>query len=132
VAVDTADAAAAAAYAAGDDDSSREQSAGNARVAEQKAQATFIRDIFGNPFRPPSPLPPSLLTWRSGLIPRLAQTAYDERAMPAGHLDPARLAVLADALEEAGCTDANLLGHLRGSGPHVRGCWCVDLVLARE
>jgi hypothetical protein len=40
--------------------------------------------------------------------------------------------VLADALEEVGCTDAGLLGHLRGPGPHVRGCWAVDLLLGRS
>jgi len=41
------------------------------------------------------------------------------------------LPVLADALEEAGCTDADLLGHLRGPGPHVRGCWVLDLLLGK-
>jgi hypothetical protein len=43
-----------------------------------------------------------------------------------------RLPVLADALEEAGCTDADILSHLRGPGPHVRGCWVVDLLLGKE
>jgi hypothetical protein len=52
--------------------------------------------------------------------------------MAEGTLDPARLTVLADALEDAGCTDADLLGHLRSPGPHVRGCWAVDLVLGKE
>jgi hypothetical protein len=37
----------------------------------------------------------------------------------------------ADALEDAGCTDADLLGHLHGPWPHVRGCWAVDLVLGK-
>jgi hypothetical protein len=40
--------------------------------------------------------------------------------------------VLADALEDAGCSDAGLLGHLRSPGPHVRGCWALDLVLGKE
>jgi hypothetical protein len=48
------------------------------------------------------------------------------------HFDPACLARLADALEDAGCTDPELLGHLRSPGPHVRGCWAVDLVLGKE
>ena len=61
----------------------------------------------------------------------LAQAAYDQRILPIGHLDPARLAVLSDALEETGCTDAELLGHLREPGPHVRGCWALDLILAK-
>jgi hypothetical protein len=47
-------------------------------------------------------------------------------------LDRVRLAVLADALEEAGCADANLLGHLRGPGPHVRGCFALDLLLGKQ
>jgi hypothetical protein len=62
----------------------------------------------------------------------LAQAAYDQRELPAGHLDRARLAILADALEEAGCTDQTILGHLRGPGPHVRGCWAVDLILGKS
>ena len=62
----------------------------------------------------------------------LARAAYEERELPSGHLDNARLGVLSDALEEAGCTDEALLGHLRGAGPHVRGCWALDLVLAKE
>lgn len=49
-----------------------------------------------------------------------------------GHLDPARLAVLADALEEAGCTGDGILSHLRSPGPHVRGCWVVDLILDKS
>jgi hypothetical protein len=43
-----------------------------------------------------------------------------------------RLPILADALEEAGCTDADILAHCRGPGPHVRGCWVVDLLLGKE
>jgi hypothetical protein len=64
-------------------------------------------------------------------VPRLARAAYEERHLPPGRLDAARLAVLADALEEAGCADAGLLDHLRGLGPHVRGCWAVDLAFGR-
>jgi hypothetical protein len=52
--------------------------------------------------------------------------------MPVGHLHADRLAVLADALEDAGCTDAEVTEHLRSPGPHVRGCWALDLVLAME
>jgi hypothetical protein len=61
-----------------------------------------------------------------------AQAAYEERALPAGVLGPARLGVLADALEDAGSPDTDLLGHLRGPGPHARGCWAVDLLLGKE
>ena len=58
----------------------------------------------------------------------LAHAAYDERHLPSGELDPLRLAVLADALEEAGAPD-ELVGHLRSPGPHVRGCFAVDFCL---
>ena len=47
-------------------------------------------------------------------------------------MKPERLAVLFDALEEAGCDDAEILNHLRSPGPHVRGCWAVDLLLGKE
>jgi hypothetical protein len=50
---------------------------------------------------------------------RIARAIYDDRAYN-------RLPLLADALEDAGCTNAELLGHLRGPGPHVRGCWAVE------
>ena len=59
----------------------------------------------------------------------IAQATYEDRLLPDGALDPARLAVLADALEEAGCTDADLLRHLRTPAVHVRGCWALDLLL---
>lgn len=56
---------------------------------------------------------------------------HEEQWLCCGTLDVARLAVLADALEEAGITDAFLLDHLRGSGPHVRGCFALDAILGR-
>jgi hypothetical protein len=87
----------------------------------------LVRDVFGNPFRPSTCDP----TWRTPDVVALAQAAYDERHLPAGNLDAARLAVLADALEEAGCSEQAMLSHLRGPGPHVRGCWVVDLILNR-
>jgi hypothetical protein len=95
--------------------------------------AGLIRDLFGPlPFRPLPAISPSVFAYNAGLVLRLAQSAYEERALPNGHLDEQRLAVLADALEEAGCSDADLLGHLRGPGPHVRGCFAVDAVLGKE
>jgi hypothetical protein len=97
--------------------------------AVEAMQCDLLRDIFGNPFRPTT-LDSARLTWNDSAVVRLAQAAYDNRTLPAGTLDPDRLAVLADALEEAGCTDAEILGHLRG--PHVRGCHIVDLLTGRE
>ena len=96
--------------------------------AEQAIQSELLRDLLGNPFR----LITLFRTWLTPQVVALAQAAYDERELPAGTLDPARLAVLADALEEAGCDQAGLLDHLRGPGPHVRGCWVLDLLLGRE
>ncbi len=91
---------------------------------EKKKQITLLHDIFGNPFHATTS-DPSWLAWKDGTIPKLAQGIYDDRAFD-------RLHVLADALEEAGCTDADILAHCRGPGPHVRGCWVVDLLLGKE
>jgi hypothetical protein len=103
-----------------------------ADASERAAQAAVARDLFGTlPFRPVA-VERSWLAWNSGTVVRLARAAYDNRMLPSGHLDPARLAVLADALEDAGCTDAELLAHLRGPGPHVRGCHAIDALLGRE
>jgi hypothetical protein len=94
---------------------------------EHHPQVSLLRDIFGNPFRPVALDP----VWLTPTVANLAIVAYEEREMPSGELDPARLAVLADALEEAGCSDPELLGHLRSPGPHVRGCWALDLILGK-
>jgi hypothetical protein len=99
---------------------------------ELAAQASLLRDLFGNPFRPPPSIDPSWLAWSGGTILRLAQAAYEGRALPSGELEVGRLAVLADAMEDAGCTDPDLLSHLRGPGPHVRGCFVVDALLGKS
>jgi hypothetical protein len=91
-------------------------------------QADLLRNVFGNPFRPVR----INTAWLSSTVSMLATAAYQERALPSGELDPARLCILADALEEAGCEDVDILGHLRSPGPHVRGCWSLDLLLERE
>jgi hypothetical protein len=91
----------------------------------------LLRCVLGSPFRPLPPLDLTWLAWHGGAVKRLAEAAYEERELPSGHLDAGRLAVLADMLEESGCADAELLGHLRGPGPHVRGCWVVDLLLGK-
>ncbi len=92
----------------------------------------ILRDLFGPlPFRPVA-LPASLRTWSDGTVAKLARGVYDDRELPGGTLERMRLGVLADALEEAGGADPDVLGHLRGPGPHVRGCWAVDLILAKQ
>ena len=99
--------------------------------SEWEIVSTIIRDLGGNPFRPVV-INPTWLAWNNSTVPKFAQAAYHDRQLPAGHLDTARLATLADALEEAGCDIKDILDHLRGPGPHVRGCWAVDLILGRE
>lgn len=94
--------------------------------AEVLAQASLLRDIF-NPFCTTDFNAP----WRHPAIIALGKAAYDDRR-PDGFLDQDRLAVLGDALEEAGCTDAQVLGHLRSAGPHCRGCFGLDLVLGKS
>lgn len=96
--------------------------------AELRALGVRVRCVFGNPFRPVT-LDPGRLT--ATVVP-LAQAAYDERFLPSGELDLARLAVLSDALEEEGCDEATILDHLRSAGPHVRGCWPLDLILGKR
>jgi hypothetical protein len=103
-----------------------------ASKAEKENQSQILRDVFGpRPFSPP-PFPSALLAWNDRTVPRLAQAAYDDRRLPDGTLDSSRLAIIADALLDAGCDDEELLSHLRSAGPHVRGCWAVDVVLGRS
>ena len=97
-------------------------------VAERKHQTIIVADIFGNPFRPIS----FNTDWLNPTVSSLATAAYEERSLPSGELDTARLAILADALEEAGCDNQDILTHLRSTGPHVRGCWVVDLLLGKD
>ncbi|MFO0797673.1 MAG: hypothetical protein U0804_09345 [Gemmataceae bacterium] len=87
---------------------------------EEKEQAQLVRDIFGNPFRPVA-LDPA---WRTEAVVGLAAGVYADRAFD-------RLPALANAIEAAGCADGAVLTHCRGPGPHVRGCWVVDLLLGK-
>jgi hypothetical protein len=98
---------------------------GNALAdVESRILCAYVRDVVGNPFRPAA----FNRSNASSIILSLARAAYDERQLPSGELDLDRLAVLSDALEEAGAP-AEMLEHLRSPGPHVRGCWAVDLCL---
>ncbi|VTR97955.1 Uncharacterized protein (Fragment) OS=uncultured bacterium PE=4 SV=1 [Gemmata massiliana] len=80
-----------------------------------------LREIFGNPFRPVSFSP----SWRTSTAVALASQMYESR-------DFSAMPILADALQDAGCDNSDVLDHCRGKGPHVRGCWVVDLVLGKE
>ncbi len=87
-------------------------------------RAAIIHDVFGNPYRPIA-IKPSWRWWHDGTIVNIAAAIYDERSYR-------MLPILADALEDAGCDNGDILSHLRGSGPHVRGCWALDLILGKE
>jgi hypothetical protein len=89
----------------------------------QRELAALVRDVMGNPFRP-SVVEQRWLAWNEGTVLRLAEAVYAKRAFE-------QLPVLADALEDAGCNNAEILGHLRGPGPHALGCWCLDALLGK-
>jgi hypothetical protein len=81
----------------------------------------YLRDVVGNPFRKVKIDP----AWSSQTVLAIARGIYEERSF-------SQIAVLADALEEAGCADAAILEHCRNAGPHIRGCWVVDLLLGKK
>jgi hypothetical protein len=88
---------------------------------ESRAQADLVREIMGWPFHPHY----FDARWRTSDTVGLAQAIYDDRAFD-------RMPILADALMDAGCEDEQIIGHCRSDGPHVRGCWVVDLLLGKE
>lgn len=89
--------------------------------AECSYQVAVLRDIFGNPFRPAAFFP----EWRTGTALSLARQMYESR-------DFSAMPVLADALQDAGCDNVEVLDHCRQPAEHVRGCWVVDLLLGKE
>jgi hypothetical protein len=89
---------------------------------EKAEQVKLVRDIFGNPFRRVA----FDRKWRTSDVKLLAQGIYEERAFD-------RMPILADALQDAGCDNADILGHCRDANtPHARGCWVVDLILGKS
>jgi hypothetical protein len=91
------------------------------QVAEERAQADLLRELIGPlPFR----TVPIDAAWLSGSVVQVAQAIYEEKRFE-------DMGILADALEEAGCDNAEILSHCRGKGPHVRGCWVVDALLGK-
>jgi len=99
-------------------------SAWRTKPPERTAQATLLRELLGNPFRPVA-FAPSWLAWSGACVVKLARAIYEEHRFE-------DLPILADALEEAGCDNADILSHLRDLGPHVRGCWVVDAILGKK
>ncbi len=91
------------------------------KPAAADAQAKAVRCIFGNPFRPAA----FSAEWRTDTAVSLARQMYESR-------DFSAMPILADALQDAGCDNADILNHCREpNGVHVRGCWVVDLVLGK-
>ncbi len=91
------------------------------KTAEVEAQIVLLHDTFGNPFRPVT----VESGWLTSTVVSLAQAIYDERKFE-------NMPILGDALEEAGCEEEQVLEHCRSAGPHVRGCWVVDLLLGKK
>jgi hypothetical protein len=90
-------------------------------VARRHLHGSY-RDVIGNPFRPVSFDP----AWRTSTAVALATQMYDSR-------DFSIMPILGDALQDAGCENADVLAHCRDpKGTHVRGCWVVDLILGKS
>jgi hypothetical protein len=88
---------------------------------ERRDEARFVRDIFGNPFRSTAVAP----AWLTSTVVALAEGIYQERAFD-------RMPILADALQDGGCANEDVLNHCRRPNEHVRGCWVIDLLLGKE
>jgi hypothetical protein len=96
-----------------------------AQRTEKATQTRILHDVVGPlPFRPLA-ADPAWRAWNDGAIPKMAHSIYEERAFD-------RLPILADALEDAGCDNADILAHCRSGGEHVRGCWVIDLLLGKS
>ena len=111
----------AGAFAAFDYLDQTDAEAAEAYKTERAHQADVLRDLFGNPFRPQSQDP----AWRTPALATRAQQIYDEESFD-------RLPALAEGVKGAGCTDAELLAHLRSEGPHAKGCWALDVVRGKS
>lgn len=88
-------------------------------------ETSLLRDIIGPLIFRPIDLQGGVLKWNDGTVVNLAQDIYREGAID-------RLPILADALEEAGCNEAEIISHCREPRQHVRGCWLIDLLLGKE
>jgi hypothetical protein len=89
--------------------------------AERDAQAAIIRDIYGNPFRPAAPD----AACAAAAVVTVAKMIYEADAFEC-------MGRLVEVLDEAGCTSKEVLDHCRAPGPHVRGCWVVDMILRKS
>jgi hypothetical protein len=99
------------------------EQASRVRAEEHSKQCLLLHDIFGNPFRSAS-IDTVWLAWNDGTVRKVAQGIYEDRAF-------ARMPLLAECLESAGCTNSDILAHCYQSGGHVLGCWVLDLLLGK-
>ena len=90
-------------------------------TGEEEQQIALLRDIVGNPFHPVV----ADRSWLTQDALMLARAIYDNRAFN-------RMSILGDALEKAGCDNADILAHCRSKAEHVRGCWAVDAILGKS
>jgi hypothetical protein len=93
----------------------------NDKTNEEQVHIHYYRDLIGNPFRPVTFIP----SWRTGNVLELAQMIYNNRTY--NHMP-----ILADALMDAGCEDEQIIGHCHSDGPHVHGCWLLDMILGKS
>jgi len=92
-----------------------------ARACELIEHCRLVREVFGNPFRPVGIEP----SWLTSTVLAMARELYESR-------DFVAMPILGDALQDAGCDCDDLLNHLRGNGPHHRGCWALDLFVGKS
>lgn len=92
---------------------------------QRERACNLIRELVGPLFFRFVRLRPSWLAWNDGTVKKIAQAIYGERRFQ-------YMPILGDALEDSGCDDVEMLSHCRSEGPHVRGCWVVDLILGKE
>jgi hypothetical protein len=97
----------------------------NPRTEERRQFSILLREMFGPILFRPTAIDWSSIAWNNQVVAKLAIAIYNDRAFD-------RLPILADALEDAGCDNVDILAHCRGPGPHVRGCWVVDLILGKQ
>jgi hypothetical protein len=91
------------------------------RIGPPKRTSALLREVFGNPFRPVTIDP----AWPTSTVTAMARQMYETREF-------STMPILADALQDVDCSDEDVLSHCRGPGPHVRGCWLVDLLTGRS
>ncbi len=92
------------------------------RGRERSTQFAILRDIVGNPFRHVA----FNREWHTSTAVAIAQGMYESREFSA-------MPILADALQDAGCDNDDILNHCRDEKlVHVRGCWVVDMILGKS